>query len=454
MAPVPATSNAAVLTVLVPPSILVQPTSASILAGGSTTFSVGATGSAPLAYQWSRNGTAIAGATTAALTLTGVQTSQAGVYTVTVGNAAGTVTSAPATLVVGSAPVAPIITVAPVAVSVIVGGTARFSVVAGGTMPLTYQWRKDGVAVVGATGDSLVLNSVQLADAGNYSVIVTNAVGTAASGSATLTVSAPAISRISNLSVRTNLASGQTLFVGFVTTGPKPVLIRGVGPGMHDVFPQYFSATDVMADPKLELYNAASTKVDENDNWSASLAATMTSVGAFTLTTGSKDAALVGSIDGPYTAQLKGTGSGVVLVDAYDTTTSFAPRLKNVSARNQVGTGANILIAGFFIDGPVNKTLLIRGIGPALRDIWGLTTALVDPKLEIYNAARGTKIAENDNWDVSLATVFDSVGAYRFTTGSKDAALQITLAPGSYTAQLSGVGNTTGEGVVEVYELP
>jgi hypothetical protein len=259
-------------------------------------------------------------------------------------------------------------------------------------------------------------------------------------------------SRISNLSVRTNLASGQTLIVGFVTDGAKPVLVRGVGPDMATVFPQFFAPGDVMADPKIELYNG-NTKVDENDNWSSNLASTLAGVGAFPLTPGSKDAAFVASINGPYTVQLKGTGSGVVLVDAYDTTATYAPRFKNVSARNQVGTGANILIAGFVIDGNTPKTVLVRGIGPALRDIWGVSGVLADPRLEIRRED-DTVVAQNDNWDASLAPTFDAVGAYRFTAGSKDAALLLSLPPGTYTAQLSGVGGTTGDGVVEVYEVP
>jgi hypothetical protein len=118
-----------------------------------------------------------------------------------------------------------------------------------------------------------------------------------------------------------------------------------------------------------------------------------------------------------------------------------------------VGTGPDILIAGFVIVGDANKTLLVRGIGPALRDLWGVSDFLADPKVDIYNS-NGQRIDGNDNWDASLVSTFDKVGAYRFSTGSKDAALVITLPPGVYTAQLSGVGGTTGDGVVEVYEVP
>jgi hypothetical protein len=379
-------------------------------------------------------------------TLPSVQTFLAGRYTVVISNAAGSVTS-DATMLNAEEP--PAITTQPVGQTFTGGQTVTFSVLATGIPLPTYQWRKDGIAILGATNATFTLSNAQAADAGSYTVVITNASGSVTSNAAILTVN---YSRISNLSVRTNIAGGQTLIVGFVTDGAKPVLVRGVGPGMATVFPQWFAPGDVMADPKLELYNGAAAKVDENDNWNSSHAAMMTGAGAFPLTVGSKDSALVATINGPTTAQLKGTGSGVVLVDAYDTTTSYAPRFKNVSARNFVGTGPNILIAGFVIDGDAAKTVLVRGIGPALRDIWGLTTALVDPKLEIYSGS--TKVAENDNWDAALGATFDKVGAYRFTAGSKDAALVVTLPSGSYTAQLSGVGGTTGEGVAEVYEVP
>jgi outer membrane protein assembly factor BamB len=342
-------------------------------------------------------------------------------------------------------------TVEPPDQEVPVGAAATFrAATTNATSPLSYQWQKDGTNIAGATQAELALANVQPGDAGSYTVVAVYAAGTATSQAATLTVQS---NRISNVSVRTTLASGQTLIVGFVTDGPKSVLVRGIGPGMATVFPQWFAPGDVMADPKLELYNSGGTKLDENDNWNSSHAPIMTGVGAFPLMPGSNDSSLLALISGPYTAHLKGMGHGVVLVDVYDTTRSFAARVTNVSARHQVGTGANILIAGFVIDGTAAKALLVRGIGPALRDIWGVAGALADPKLEVYNAV-AQQIAGNDNWDNSLVAMFDKVGAYRFANLSKDAALVVTLPPGAYTAQLSGVGGTTGDGVIEVYAVP
>jgi len=76
--------------------------------------------------------------------------------------------------------------------------------------------------------------------------------------------------------------------------------------------------------------------------------------------------------------------------------------------------------------------------------------------LEIHQTVNNqdTIVASNDNWDASLTAIFDQVGAYHFTPGSKDAALVVTLPPGIYTAQVSGANSTTGDGVVEVYVVP
>ncbi|MDB6170179.1 MAG: repeat protein [Verrucomicrobia bacterium] len=146
------------------------------------------------------------------------------------------------------------------------------------------------------------------------------------------------------------------------------------------------------------------------------------------------------------------TSSGAVLLELYDAQPSdYANRLVNVSARNQVGTGANALIVGFVIAGSGSKQLLIRGVGPKLAS-FGVTGALADPYLEIFDSA-GNKVGGNDNWDASLAISFVQAGAFALDAGSKDAALLITLPTGVYSAKLTGVGNGTGEGLVEVYEI-
>ena len=185
------TSAVAVLTVLTPPAITTQPQSLTSAAGTTASFSATATGSAPLSYQWRLNGVNLAnggrisGATTTTLTISGVQSADAGSYTLVVSNGAGSVTSAAAALTVTGPPA---ILTQPVSQSVVAGANASFSVMASGTAPLSYQWRFNGANLSGATSTSLTLAGVQPANAGSYTVVVTNAAGSATSAAAVLTV--------------------------------------------------------------------------------------------------------------------------------------------------------------------------------------------------------------------------------------------------------------------------
>ena len=136
-------------------------------------------------------------------------------------------------------------------------------------------------------------------------------------------------------------------------------------------------------------------------------------------------------------------------------------RLVNLSARNLAGAGDNTLIAGFVISGNVPKRLLIRGVGPRLAAGFGVSGALVDPKLELFLAegGRSTLFAANDNWAdptaLPVRAAFVTAGAFDIPdAASKDAALLVTVPAGAYTAQLSGVANATGEALIEIYELP
>lgn len=108
---------------------------------------------------------------------------------------------------------------------------------------------------------------------------------------------------------------------------------------------------------------------------------------------------------------------------------------------------------GLVVRGPGTKTVLIRAVGPTL-GTFGVTNALADPKLELY---RGTELLQaNDNWNGTdfLANAFTQVGAFALPATSKDSALLVTLQPGAYTAQISGVGGSTGVALVGVYEGP
>lgn len=164
------------MTVLTPPAIVTQPVSQTVAAGSNVTFSVAASGTPPLSYQWLFNGAALSAATSSSLALSGVQTANAGSYNVVVTNSFGSLTSAAAALTVL---IAPAIITQPASQTVVAGSNVSFSVTAFGTAPLRYQWRFNGTALSAATSSSLALTAVRTANAGSYTVFVTNS---AASG--------------------------------------------------------------------------------------------------------------------------------------------------------------------------------------------------------------------------------------------------------------------------------
>ena len=184
------------------PSITTEPANQSVTAGQTATFSVTASGTAPLSYQWRRNGTNISGATSASYTTPAATSGDNGaLFSVVVTNSAGSVTSSNATLTVTTAAVAPSITAQPASATVTAGQTATFSVTASGTAPLSYQWRRNGTSISGATSASYTTPAATSGDNGAlFSVVVTNSAGSVTSSNATLTVTTGGSANL-NLSV-------------------------------------------------------------------------------------------------------------------------------------------------------------------------------------------------------------------------------------------------------------
>ncbi|MEI8088084.1 MAG: immunoglobulin domain-containing protein [Opitutaceae bacterium] len=451
-----ATSNAATLSVNVPPVITAQPSSQTVSVGANVTFSLSATGSPSPVLQWKKNGLIISGQTNTTLTLTNIQTSDQGSYTCVATNLVGSVTSSTASLSINSVADAPVITAQPVSITASVGTAATLSVVATGSP--SYQWRKNGVFIPGATNSSLSFLKLLASDTATYDVVATNASGTVMSPAATLIVTSALASRLSNLSVRTTLSGNQILTVGLTMSGGvKPVLFRAAGPTLGG---SPFNIPGTMSDPKLAIFDGPN-QVDSNDNWGgiSATSVAIAAVGAFPFSSStSLDAATVTSIQGGRTVQVSGPSAGNLIVEAYDIGVANSPRLTNLSALNFVGTGGDVLIAGFTVAGSGSKNLLIRAVGPSLAaSPFNIGGTLVDPKLTVRNSTQDI-VGENDNYSLSLASVFSSVGAFGLVAGAKDAALLISLpaSPGGagYTVTVSGSDGGTGLSIVEVYELP
>jgi Domain of unknown function (DUF4091)/Immunoglobulin domain/Immunoglobulin I-set domain len=223
------TSSAATLTVSaapIAPSITSQPTSQTVTAGQTASFSVAATGTAPLSYQWQKNGANIAGATTASYTTPATTTSDSGsTFRVLVSNTAGTATSNAATLTVNAVPVAPSITTQPASQTVTAGQTASFSVAATGTAPITFQWQKNGANIAGATTASYTTPPTTTSDSGStFRVVVSNSAGTVTSSAATLTVNAvPVAPSITTQPASQTVTAGQTASFSVAATGTAPL---------------------------------------------------------------------------------------------------------------------------------------------------------------------------------------------------------------------------------------
>ncbi len=211
-------SAPATVTVATPPVIVTQPVGGNVISGGSLTLSVSASGTAPLTYQWKNGGTDIAGATSSSYAIVNAGTSDAGLYTVEVKNSVGSATSVQAAVVM---PLPPVITTQPQPAAIPLGSNAFFFVTATGDAPLTYQWKKNGVNINGAIASSYSIVGVINADAGTYSVTVSNPGGSVDSNGALLEIVTPPA--ITVQPVGGNVAVGGAKSLSVTASGTAPL---------------------------------------------------------------------------------------------------------------------------------------------------------------------------------------------------------------------------------------
>ena len=515
------------------PTITAQPLPVSVSSGGSATLSVAASGPGPLTYQWRKDGTAIPGATSATLTLSGVTAAQAGNYSVVVTNAGGSVTSGAATLSVGSTTVvavAPVVSTQPISQTASLGGTLTLSVVATGTAPVSYQWSRGGVTIAGATSATLALTNLQASDAAAYTVAVSNAGGTVTSNAATVTLAARSIAGsyfgtfggnggTFSLLVR---ADRTGVFLGFARAAKIALVSRDVvvnssgrfrvsatsaagsstssAPGIAAADPEYIIdgsiATDGAVSGSVSGLNltlsapaAAVTGVTAPVAGFYQAGATGASATSYTIIGAAGDAFVItvtgttadagkgtvdasGAISGTTdnNARIAGTvqaataainvsvtpaaGAAVTFVGANNDARADTERFFNISSRSQTGTAAGTLIVGFVIAGDKPKPVLVRAVGPTLGS-FGVNGALSGARLEVFKGS--TSLAVGNDWGAgttadAIAAAATRVGAFALPANSKDAALLLTLAPGDYSAVVTGQAGATGIGLVEVYD--
>jgi hypothetical protein len=311
-------------------------------------------------------------------------------------------------------------------------------------------------------------DTVTFTGTGNVTVAVVTQQDATDQTTQTMTVAAHPVARLVNISSRVHVAgNGDGATVGFVVTGtaPKQILVRAVGDSLAG-----FGVNDGLSNPNLTLYGANSTVLATNHGWNndPQVAAAATAVGAFPLVPGKTDAALLLTLEpGLYSAQVTSSNSGSALLEVYDVAANVAvptKQLVNISTRAHLDA-ANVVFQGFVISGDQPKRVLIRAVGSTLSG-FGVTDAVADPAIKLYSG--DTIVAADDDWEtagtasgnVSLGTASDivgagkAVGAFPLPTGSKDAALLVTLQPGLYSAVVSAPNAQSGTVLVEAYEVP
>ena len=331
--------------------------------------------------------------------------------------------------------------------------------VEGGEGPFRYLWFKDYVPLLDATSAELKFDALKPTDAGTYWVTVFNDGGSTTSTPEIISVRRAQPSRVANVSVVGS--AGERMLVGFTlggngTTGSTAVLARAAGPALTQ-----FGILGALADPVLSVFRDG-LLVSMNDDWGddPALSTTSAAVGAFPFSTLSKDSALVSSLAASsYSVEVVdgSNGAGITVVELYDTTTKSdltSPRLINVSARGTAGGSEAPLTAGCTIQGDQSVTVLVRGLGPTL-DRLGVTGGVSNPKLSLF---RGTVLlSTNEKWDEVAGAAIEgaqtAVGAVPLNADSRDAALLISLKPGSYIAQVSSTTDL-GAAQIEIYEVP
>jgi len=474
-------SNTAVLTVggsgtAQEDAFTTQPQNETVNAGNSASFSVQIGGTQNItSFQWYLNGVAIPGATQEDYQISSVTASDSGVYTLTITDAGGAVTSNGATLTIVSPATGPTITGQPQSKTVNTGSSVALSITAGGTPAPNYQWYKNGAAISGATRATLLLSGATSADTGTYTCVASNSAGSVTSQAAILSVittSNPG--RLINLSTLSDIQG--SLSMGFViggagTTGLEPLLIRGVAPAIGPG--TVFAVPGVMPDPTLTVVQQSpKTTVATNTGWrsppsnATSVQAADAATGAFALTNPSSlDSAVVVSlpaVGGGYSATIAGKSgdNGYALTEVYDDNPNYTPastRLINLSCLTQIAP-SGILDVGFVIGGATAKTVLVRVGGPALNTLYGIGNAMPNPQLQVAPLGSSSSIlAFSAGWggNPQIVSVANSVGAYTWPSAtSLDSAAVVTLSPGAYTVQVNSTSGAGGTVLVEIYDVP
>jgi uncharacterized repeat protein (TIGR01451 family) len=255
-----------------------------------------------------------------------------------------------------------------------------------------------------------------------------------------------------NLSTRMNVQTGSNVAIGgFIITGsaPKHLLLRAIGPSLTQL-----GIANALADPVMELHGPGGFATIANDNWRDDPVQESAIIATGIPPSNNLESAIdVTVLPGAYTAIVSGKNNttGVGLIEVYDLSQAVPAKLANISTRAFVGTGSDIVIAGFILGGNSgDDTIIARGIGPSLVPL-GIANALANPTLELRDSNGAVVIANND-WQDNAAQAAELTSAGLAPTNDLESGIATALPPGLYTALLAGMNNGTGVGLVEVYD--
>jgi len=319
-----------------------------------------------------------------------------------------------------------------------------------------------GANASGQLGDFTTDNSATpVAVNMNGALLGKSATAIAAGSSHTMAL---AVSRLSNISTRAFVQTGDNVLIGgFIVQGAqtKRVIIRAIGPELSK-----YGVPNALVNPTLELHDSKGALIASNDNWRQTIIGGIIASdqvrdirnSGYAPGNGSESAIIADLPAGNYTAVVGGVNStiGVALIEVYDLSPNSNSILGNISSRSFVRTGDDVMIGGFTVAG--TKKVIVRAVGPELIR-YGIPNAMYNPTLELHDGT-GALIASNDNWrDTIIGGIITSdqrsdIRNSGYAPGDgRESAIIADLPAGNYTAIVRGVNNTTGIGLVEVYDL-